>query len=65
MLDSFASVGAHRFDVTFFHIDGHKRGLRKDQSIKQVTFPSLIHAGFDGAQEQPDCPFARGQSHQG
>jgi hypothetical protein len=31
MLASFASVGTHRFDGTFFHIDGHMRNLRKDR----------------------------------
>jgi hypothetical protein len=33
MLDTFASVGANRFDVTFLNIHGQKRGFRKDQSI--------------------------------
>jgi len=36
MLDTFASVGANRFDVTFLDIDGNKPGFRKDQSIGQL-----------------------------
>jgi hypothetical protein len=33
MLDTFASVGARHFDVTFLDIDGAKRGFRKGQSV--------------------------------
>jgi hypothetical protein len=36
MLDAFASVGAHRFDVTFLDIDGQKRGFRAKQSLMQL-----------------------------
>ena len=36
MLDAFASVGAHRFDVTFLDIDGQKRGFRAQQSLTQL-----------------------------
>jgi hypothetical protein len=44
MLDTFASVGAHYFDVTFLDIDGAKRGFRKEQSVMQVrnSLPKLL-----------------------
>ena len=44
MLDTFASVGARRFDVTFLNIEGEKRGFRKDQSITQIrnSLPMLL-----------------------
>jgi hypothetical protein len=38
MLDAFASVGAHRFDVTFLDIDGGKRGFRPEQSVTQLRY---------------------------
>src|ERR1700691_4733792 len=47
MLDTFASVGAEYFDVTFLDIDGGKRGFRKEQSVLQLRnwlpklFPGL------------------------
>jgi hypothetical protein len=47
MLDTFASVGATHFDVTFLDIDGKKRGFRASQSTRQVKnslpllFPGL------------------------
>jgi hypothetical protein len=44
MLDTFASVGAHYFDVTFLDIDGAKRGFRKEQSVTQIrnSLPKLL-----------------------
>jgi hypothetical protein len=44
MLDAFASVGAHRFDVTFLDIDGGKRGFRPEQSVTQLrhSLPKLL-----------------------
>ena len=44
MLDAFASVGAHRFDVTFLDIDGQKRGFRAQQSLTQLrnSLPILL-----------------------
>src|ERR1017187_4093743 len=44
MLDAFASVGAHRFDVTFLDIDGQKRGFRAQQSASQLrnSLPILL-----------------------
>jgi hypothetical protein len=44
MLDTFASVGAHYFDVTFLDIDGAKRGFRKEQSVIQIrnSLPKLL-----------------------
>ena len=44
MLDTFASVGAHHFDVTFLDIDGAKRGFRKEQFLVQVrnSLPKLL-----------------------
>jgi hypothetical protein len=44
MLDTFASVGALHFDVTFLDIDGQKRGFRSNQSIRQLrnSLPQLI-----------------------
>jgi hypothetical protein len=47
MLDSFASVGAAHFDVTFLDIEGEKRGFRPKQTTRQVKnslpllFPGL------------------------
>ena len=47
MLDTFSSVGARRFDVTFLNIDGEKRGFRPQQSVMQLSnslpmlFPGL------------------------
>lgn len=44
MLDSFASVGAGHFDVTFLDIDGQKRGFRRGQSVRQLqnSLPLLL-----------------------
>src|ERR1700722_10937093 len=44
MLDTFASVGARHFDVTFLDIDGGKRGFRKEQSLTQLrnSLPKLL-----------------------
>ena len=44
MLDTFASVGAARFDVTFLDIDGARRGFRKGQSTMQLcnSLPKLL-----------------------
>src|ERR1035441_6847243 len=44
MLDTFASVGAAHFDVTFLDIDGAKRGFRKEQSVLQLrnSLPKLF-----------------------
>jgi hypothetical protein len=44
MLDTFASVGARHFDVTFLDIDGGKRGFRKEQSVMQIrnSLPKLL-----------------------
>ena len=33
MLDTFSSIGAHYFDVTFLDSNGAKRGFRKEQSV--------------------------------
>jgi DNA invertase Pin-like site-specific DNA recombinase len=37
MLDTFSSVGARRFDVTFLNIDGEKRGFRAHQTVMQIS----------------------------
>jgi len=44
MLDAFASVGAHHFDVTFLDINGGKHGFRKEQSVMQIrnSLPKLL-----------------------
>jgi hypothetical protein len=44
MLDTFASVGARRFDMTFLNMDGEKRGFRPQQSLMQVrnSLPMLM-----------------------
>jgi hypothetical protein len=44
MLETFASVGATHFDVTFLDIDGEKRGFRKAQSVLQLrnSLPKLF-----------------------
>jgi len=44
MLDTFASVGARRFDVTFLNMEGEKRGFRPQQSLIQVrnSLPKLL-----------------------
>lgn len=49
MLDTFASVGATHFDVTFTDIDGEKRGYRPSQSIAQVknSLPKLFPGATD------------------
>jgi hypothetical protein len=50
MLDTFASVGAMHFDVTFLAIDGNKQGFRPDQSVRPVR-NSLPHL-FPGLPER-------------
>lgn len=42
MLDTFASVGARHFDVTFTDIDGQKTGFRREQTARQLR-NSLAH----------------------
>lgn len=44
MLDTFASVGATHFDLTFTSIEGEKRGFRPTQSIAQLknSLPKLF-----------------------
>jgi hypothetical protein len=44
MLDTFASVGARRFDVTFLNMEGEKRGFRPQQSVMQLgnSLPRLL-----------------------
>jgi hypothetical protein len=44
MLDTFASVGATRFDLTHIDIEGEKRGFRPQQSIQQLnnSLPKLF-----------------------
>lgn len=37
MVDTFASIGATHFDVTFTHIDGTKRGFRPGQTVAELT----------------------------
>ena len=50
MLDTFASVGATHFDLTFTDIAGEKRGFRPSQSLAQLknSMPKL----FPGAAER-------------
>ena len=36
MLDTFASLGVHSFDVTQTNIDGHKRGFRPRESLEPL-----------------------------
>ena len=44
MLDTFASVGATHFDVTFTDLDGEKCGFRREQTARQLrnSLPHLI-----------------------
>lgn len=44
MLDTFASVGARHFDVTFTDIDGQKTGFRREQTVRQLrnSLPHLL-----------------------
>ena len=44
MLDTFASVGAMYFDVTFLDMEGKKRGFRPHQTARQLrnSLPQLI-----------------------
>jgi hypothetical protein len=46
MLDVFASLGAHSFDLTWTDTDGHKRGFRPAQSLEALRrwMPSLLSA---------------------
>ena len=46
LLDSFASVGAERFDITHTDIDGNKRGFRPGQSLEQASrsMPHLVES---------------------
>jgi hypothetical protein len=48
MLDLFASVGAHAFDVTETHIDGHKRGFRRavPWEVLRQGMPYLVNAAI-------------------
>ena len=47
MLDTFASVGARHFDVTFLDIEGKKRGFRPNQTTRQVkTSLPLLFPGL-------------------
>lgn len=57
MLDSFASVGATHFDVTFLDIEGKKRGFRPLQSTRQVkhSLPKL----FPGLRERQNSLVVR------
>jgi hypothetical protein len=50
MLDTFATVGATHFDLTFTSIDGEKRGFRPSQCLAQLknSMPKL----FPGAAER-------------
>jgi len=50
MLDTFASVGARHFDLTFTSIDGEKRGFRPSQPLAQIknSMPKL----FPGAAQR-------------
>jgi hypothetical protein len=60
MLDTFASVGAMHFDVTFLDIDCQKRGFRPNQSVRQLrnSLPQLI-PGLEERQQniivRPSC----------
>ena len=44
MLDTFASVGATHFDITFTHLSGEKRGFRCNRSLAEVmeSMPPLV-----------------------
>jgi hypothetical protein len=44
MLDTFASVGATHFDITFTDFDGEKCGFRREQTAKQLrnSLPQLL-----------------------
>ena len=60
MLDTFASVGAAHFDVTFTDIEGEKRGFRPHQSVRQLrnSLPQLA-PGLEERQQniivRPHC----------
>jgi hypothetical protein len=61
MLDAFASVGVHRFDVTFLDIDGGKRGFRKEQTAAQLrnSLPKLL----PGLTERRNSLIIRPENH--
>jgi hypothetical protein len=61
MLDTFASVGATQFDVTFLDIEGKKRGFRPLQTARQVkhSLPKL----FPGLQERQNSLVVRPHSN--
>jgi hypothetical protein len=44
MVDTFASLGVHAFDVTETDIDGHKRSFRRGQKVEQLRqwIPQLM-----------------------
>lgn len=60
MLDTFASVGATHFDVTFLDIEGKKRGFRPNQTTRQVknSLPLL----FPGLQDRQNSLVVRPHS---
>jgi hypothetical protein len=48
MLDLFASLGVHSFDLTRTDMDGHKRGFRPAQSVEALRrgMPSLLRSAI-------------------
>jgi hypothetical protein len=48
MLDVFASLGVHRFDLTRTDIDGHKRGFHAARSLEEIRrwMPSLLRSAY-------------------
>jgi hypothetical protein len=48
MLDLFASLGAHNFDLTRTDMDGHKRGFHPAQSLEALRrwMPSLLNSAM-------------------
>ncbi len=60
MLDTFASVGATHFDVTFTGLDGEKCGFRREQTARQLrnSLPHLIPGLTDRKQNLIVRPYS-------
>ncbi len=49
MIDTFASIGATHFDITFKHLSGEQRGFRQHRGVDEVrtSIPYLIASSTD------------------
>jgi hypothetical protein len=62
-LDTFTSVGATHFDVTFLDMDGRKRGFRPQQTARQLR--NSLPALFPGLTERRNSLVVRPHTREG